>query len=324
MTSGDLRVRRATEADLEAILAVAAAALGWQTGEPHAELFRWKHLENPFGASPMWVAEDGDRIAGFRAFMRWELRDGDGGRLRAVRAVDTATHPNYQRRGIFSMLTTRAVEEATAEGVDIVFNTPNEQSRAGYLKLGWIDIGRLPVVMRPTSAASLIRMARARVPAAKWSNPCDLGTAAPDGLDGALDGLISGQPAPAGLATALSPEVLRWRYRLQPLHYRVWAPDGVEAGLVVFRLRARGPGTECAVTHVLAPEGHPGRRRELIRGLARSVDADYLLGIGRPDWRAGLVPVPKQGPRLTARSLATDPPGAVADWDFSLGDIELF
>jgi len=31
-----------------------------------------------------------------------------------------------------------------------------------------------------------------------------------------------------------------------------------------------------------------------------------------------------QGPRLTARSVTTDPPTEIADWHFELGDIELF
>lgn len=39
-------------------------------------LFRWKHVDTPFGRSFMLVAERGGRIIGFRAFMRWQLSDG--------------------------------------------------------------------------------------------------------------------------------------------------------------------------------------------------------------------------------------------------------
>ena len=52
----------------------------------------------------------------------------------------------------------QGVEEMTAEGVDVVFNTPNTQSRPGYLKMGWIDVGRLPVAARPTGLRSLVRL----------------------------------------------------------------------------------------------------------------------------------------------------------------------
>ena len=109
-----------------------------------------------FGASPIWLAEIDGQIAGYRAFMRWELVDASGRLWRAVRAVDTATHPDFQRRGIFSRLTMHAVEEMRDEGGDIVFNTPNTQSRPGYLKMGWIDVGRLPVAIRPTSVSSTL------------------------------------------------------------------------------------------------------------------------------------------------------------------------
>lgn len=328
MADTDITVRRATEADLQRIVHVGAAALGWKAGEPNEALFRWKHVDNPFGPSPIWLAESGDRLAGYRAFMRWELVNGTGARRTAVRAVDTATHPDFQRRGIFRTLTMQGVEEMTAEGVDVVFNTPNEQSRPGYLKMGWVDVGRLPIAARVTGLGSVLRVARARVAADKWSEATDVGVDAGEWLasvaDSDLTALVGSQPLPAGWSTALSADVVRWRYSLEPLRYRVWCPDGADAGVVVFRIRRRGGARECAVGHVLAPDGDAGRRRALLRGLAKAVDADYLLTIGGPDLRAGLVPAPGQGPRLTARSLASDPPAAVDGWSFQLGDIEIF
>jgi hypothetical protein len=64
-------IRPAEPGDLDAIVDLAGTALGWDAEGPHAELFRWKHLENPFGASPMWVAEHDGELAGFRTFLRW-------------------------------------------------------------------------------------------------------------------------------------------------------------------------------------------------------------------------------------------------------------
>ena len=160
MVDSSITIRRASDADLDEIIAVGAAALGWKPNEPNSELFRWKHVDNPFGASPIWLAEIDGQIAGYRAFMRWELVDASGRLWRAVRAVDTATHPDFQRRGIFSRLTMHAVEEMRDEGGDIVFNTPNTQSRPGYLKMGWIDVGRLPVAIRPTSVSSTLAAGR--------------------------------------------------------------------------------------------------------------------------------------------------------------------
>ena len=73
--------------------------------------------------------------------MRWEFQRGDEV-FRCVRAVDTATHPDYQGRGLFTRLTKAALPELVADGVKFVFNTPNDQSRPGYLKMGWQAVGR--------------------------------------------------------------------------------------------------------------------------------------------------------------------------------------
>src|SRR5690606_25693858 len=127
--------------DEGAVLGLIEAALGRRPDPRNAAFFAWKHRENAFGASPAWVAVDGDRVVGFRTLMRWEF-DTPEGPVRAVRAVDTATHPDHQGRGIFSALTRRAVEELQNDGVGFVFNTPNDKSRPGYLKMGWREVGR--------------------------------------------------------------------------------------------------------------------------------------------------------------------------------------
>src|SRR4029450_6913661 len=121
----------------------------------------WKHLENPFGASPAWVATVDGQVAGLRIFQRWRFRRGDD-LVPAVRAVDTATEPAFRGQGIFSRLTLQAVDEMKAEGVAFVFNNPNQNSRPGFLKMGWVVLGQLPVVARPPRRPSaLLRMARA-------------------------------------------------------------------------------------------------------------------------------------------------------------------
>src|SRR5262249_36544520 len=118
-------------------------------------LFEWKHLANPFGRSIAIVAELEGSIVGLRALMRWEL-EAAGTKVAAVRAVDTATDPEVQRRGIFSGLTTDALDVSRDEGVDLVLNTPNDRSRPGYVKMGWQVVGTCRVwvkVRRPVRLA---------------------------------------------------------------------------------------------------------------------------------------------------------------------------
>ena len=139
-----ITTRHLGESDVLPVLDLLRAALG----EPPLlrrtpELFAWKHFDNPFGRSLAVVAESDDLIVGLRAFMRWDLVTPAGDTLRCVRAVDTATHPDYQRRGIFRRLTEETLELALAENMDLVFNTPNEKSGAGYLSMGWTKSGLL-------------------------------------------------------------------------------------------------------------------------------------------------------------------------------------
>lgn len=324
MPEPDVVIRPATTADRPAILELAADALGWAAGEPHGELFAWKHDDNPFGASPMWVAESEGRLAGFRTFLRWRFVTASGSSVDAVRAVDTATAPSFQGRGIFTRLTLAALEDLRTEGVAFVFNTPNDQSRPGYLKMGWEQLGRVPVAVRVRSPSAAARMARARTPADKWSLPLTVGEPAADGFTGeGARALLGRLPPPRGLTTARSPVFLAWRYGLAHLAYRVLAdPAGLEHGAVVFRARRRGAATEVVVADELAPTAAAGRR--LVRRVAELTGADYLIRTGRTDLASRFVTLPRQGPILTWRAVTARAPTPLGEWQLALGDIELF
>jgi GNAT superfamily N-acetyltransferase len=328
--SATLDVRQATDADLPAVLALLQASLGWVPDDAYARFFAWKHHESPFGRSPAWVAVDPEadgRIVGFRTFSRWQF-DRGGDTVDAVRAVDTATHPDYQGRGIFSALTRRALDELAAEGVGFVFNTPNDRSRPGYLKMGWQLVERLPVAATPRSPLSLVRLARARTPADKWSAPTDAGVPVADVLAdaAAVDALLAAaRPADDRLRTRRSPDYLAWRYGFPPLHYRaIVAPGGVGEGMVVFRLRRRGAALEAAVCEQIVPVGDERTAPRLVRRLLRDSGADHAVQIGRARPSTGLLPVPGQGPTLVWRDVTETTMPPADRWALALGDIELF
>src|SRR4051794_8339181 len=100
--------RLASADDLPAILELCRRALGWT--DVSTRFLEWKHLESPFGQSLMVVAVDGQRVVGFRAFLRWEFVDAHGQVVRAARAVDTATDPDHRRQGLFRSLTLDGLE----------------------------------------------------------------------------------------------------------------------------------------------------------------------------------------------------------------------
>jgi GNAT superfamily N-acetyltransferase len=320
-------VRKATEADRDEIIQLCRASLGWRDGDPNEQLFAWKHDDNAFGASPSWVAVDATAgIVGLRVFMRWRFREPSGSTFTAVRAVDTATHPDWQGKGIFRRLTLGAIPDLRADGVDVIFNTPNDKSRPGYLKMGWSQVGRVPVGVRPTSVRSLSTMARARTAADLWSESTDLGLDA-GAVFADVDGVerLLSRCGPADrITTDRTGDYLRWRYSFAPLRYRVvLLGDRLEEGVVVVRLRRRGPALECAVCDLIVPSG--ASARGAMASIASTSAADYLLRCSGPaDVLDGFVPAPQLGPILTWRPICRTGAPHMRDLCLSLGDVELF
>lgn len=100
--------------------------------------FRWKHINNPFGQSYGLLATDNNKIIGLRMFMFWKFYNKNR-IVTALRPVDTVVDKNYRGKGLFKKLTLQGLEENKGN-YDIIFNTPNENSLPGYLKMGWAKI----------------------------------------------------------------------------------------------------------------------------------------------------------------------------------------
>ncbi len=331
-----LLVRPALPVDLPEMVALAGRSLGWRPEDPNEALFRWKHERSPFGPSPAWLAVHEGSVVGIRVLMRWQFLDAAGRTIDAVRAVDTATDPGYQGLGIFSRLTRGAVDALAAAGVAFVFNTPNDQSRPGYLKLGWEILGRVPVGVALQRPSGVARMLRARVPAGKWSMATDVGEAGAAvfgpaavpadraGLAALLDGLAARADRPL-LATNRTPEFFGWRYADGPLAYRVLRRGRhLEDGFVVFRLRSRGDAVEATICDLVVPDDDARERGALVRCVLAETGADYAIAVRGGAAPSGLLPLPGQGPVFTWRALQRTTVPPLGGWELRLGDIELF
>lgn len=310
-----VEIRRAGPDDTPAILHLMATTLGW-TGPWAPRLFRWKHLENPFGESPLWVAEHDGAVIGVRAFLRWRFRRGDEV-LTAVRAVDTATHPDHRGAGLFTALTLHGLDALRDEGIDFVFNTPNDQSRPGYLKMGWIPVGQLAVSALPRSPLALLAMARSRQPAELETMSVAGGVPFATWFANA-----AGRPQPPAdvraLATDADDAYLHWRFGLQELDYRV-----VEAGTAAVVVRARRRGTATELVHA-ATFGDRQDEGRALRAAVRALGADHALSLGPARLADGRIPVPGVGPTLTWRALRCLAAPPLPNWALTMGDVELF
>lgn len=310
-------IRPYRDADLDEVLELLRIALG-ETPllQRTPALFAWKHLENPFGRSIMLVAETGGKLVGFRSLMRWELMTPHGEIVKCVRPVDTATHPGFQRRGIFRRLTLEALDIAKGEGVELVFNTPNKRSGAGYAAMGWLEVGAIEVLLRPS-----LRMMRRSGRDRQFPEPADVieDPAPPDDLAPVR------RPA-QGLTTRRDSAYLHWRFARHPTaHYSV---VGNGDGQAVLRPNLRRGRRELVISDMFGFQP-----RVAARAARRNSHPDYLVASfqrGTPERtaliRSGLFPVPGLNAlNLYVRPLVTLPIDAtsLSAWDLTLSDLEL-
>lgn len=327
----EIEIRPMADADLDEIVELLGRALGPAPGgADRRELFVWKHLENHFGRSIALVAEDDGRIVGLRAFMRWEF-DGPSGPYRAVRAVDTATDPAVQRRGIFSRLTRAALEACREDGVDLVFNTPNQKSLPGYLKMGWTQVTRWPIWLRVRRPLALGGAALRRDLSPGGPMPVAPGVLVP-AAEALGDGLaLHPEAVPDRVHTRRSLPYLRWRYASGPIPYHALTADDAT---VILRVRSRGRLPEAVVTEVIAPDAATARRA--LSAAVRASGAGHAAAHFGPQWparaglrRAGFLHPPRAGMTFTVRPVSdrTGPGGGFTNretWSFTLGDLEVF
>ena len=329
-------VRAGTAADTPEILKLIATSYECQSDPSRLRYWLWKHEQNPFGASPCLVGTSDGRIVGVRMFLRWVWCSGDQ-TVRAVRAVDTATLPEWRGKGVFSRLTMRLVEQMQDEGVRFIYNTPNGKSMPGYLKMGWAPVTRIPLWVRPVRLSMAARRAFSNVP-----------TPLPTFEHfGTITEVLEDRRLPAFLRnvaihderyhTPRTTSYLGWRYGNIPgisyaarLHV-----DGDAGALVIARGRVRGHLCEVTISELLVTPSTRGVQigRALLADLVRSTDADYVAACAAKGTverqalaRAGFLPVPYLGPHFTARRLDSTglDPAQWGNWRCSIGDLEVF
>ena len=322
-----------------ALLELARLALG-ETRERRKtpELWSWKHGRNPFGRSQGLYAWDTEaaRAIGLRMLMRWSFRRADASIVRALRAVDTATHPDWRRRGIFSTLTRRALEDARKEAC-FIFNTPNAASFAGYEKLGWKNVARFSIFRRtlvaPRSAASGepwdVCFSRGVLPFSEFleRHARQARTIVRDWEE--MRGC-------SGLRTPRSLAYLRWRYAGHPqIRYGVQAlvVRGALLGWLVLRPRIESQKRKVMITEMFLKEKDLGLGRELVESAMVNLRAEHVLSHfasrsfeQRVLRTSSFARVPDRSTFFAVKKLRTTKPDPLLakSWDLSLGDLEVF
>jgi hypothetical protein len=337
-TEYDIRCARPDET--ERILALVKLSLGEGAIPRSTAFWNWKHKQNPFGESPCLVADVHGEIVALRTFMRWRWRSNDD-EIQSVRAVDTATHPNWRHKGIFAALTNRLVEKMCRDDVQFIFNTPNAKSRAGYMKLGWQNLGRPNIWVKPLRPFRLFRQ--------KLTNaPLDGRVACPDTrrcagnllADATLDAHLTAIPARREITAPRTQPYLLWRYAAVPgfEYCATWQLSGADTAIVIHRTKARSRALEFRICEFIVGPTRTALRngRRVLREALQASASDYATAMARLDSAearvlaaCGFLPVPHAGPVFTVRPLiagavAMPDPTRRSSWRLSLGALELF
>lgn len=327
-----MEIREATEADIPAIVALLKLSLGESLMPKSERYWRWKHIENPFGRSPVLLCWEGNMLIGVRAFMRWEWKE-DKKIYSAVRAVDTATHTEHQGKGIFKRLTLALVDFCRQQKDDFVFNTPNKQSKPGYLKMGWQEAGKLPINV---NLARPIGMMRNLIYKSDLIKPEDSSLRyylEHPGLESLIESRLN---QTKNITTNVSKDYLKWRYLDVPVADYVAmgeAEGNTLTGLIVGRIKKTRLGNEFRVTDFFLKEDNAGEGLlKQIKKNKKMWKIDYCTITGTTGDRQKKflrqfslrIPV---GPVVTIRALGLTDLSALKNfnkWSPSLGDLELF
>lgn len=346
-----LIVRPYNRAAVPTLLDLTRTTLGDSGAVRKTETFwDWKHEDNPFGSSYGLYAWDeaANRAAALRVLMCWQFQSNNGQTIRAVRAVDTATHPAYQRQGLFSALTQEAISQLTTADVDFIYNTPNHRSLPGYLKLGWQVVAKWPLfikLLRPVQVANKIILRRSKEEGNASLFEAYFGPAILtwgqflEQYQAAIPELLtcwSRQRQTVGLRTPRTIDYLQWRYGRHPhIRYGFYPVEqnGRLIGFTILRPNLRYGLREAVLTELFLNEPNLKLGRQLIQQLTTQLQADYLIAHFAAHTfehkllkRSGFWRVPRRGLTFTFRPLKSH----LADlnqpttWDLSLGDLELF
>ena len=308
-------IRNATPEDIPAIVVLLQLSLGENLIKKSEITWNFKHVGNPFGVSHVLLAYEDGILLGVRAFMKWQWQFG-ANIWTTYRAVDTATHPDYQGKGIFKKLTLQALDEIQKEGETFVFNTPNQYSRPGYLKMGWQIIDTIELAVIPTVLYAIPCFF------SKVNPENTISTAQLDQLCMAYNLDLLNRKV---IFTPKSAAYLKWRYEENPLQeYLIFSSKD---WYMAFYIKKHRFFNELRVVESIGSKFyHKQMQKTLLRYAFQK--RCWLITTANKDL-FGCKIYGKFGPKLTIKSLAKDSDFintayTIQNWQYSLGDLELF
>lgn len=267
--------------------------------------WRWRFEDGPVEEICIDLAWHGERLAGQYAVLPVRvLRDGEE-RLWGL-SLDTVTHPDFRRRGVFRALTEHLYDRIRPR-VEVVFGFPG--ARASYFgmyqKLGWTRIEPHPKLVRVGAVPQ--RITRGRPPLRALAAGVDRLAAHAQDIHAAIssqilsdrrvvvevsgsipedaDALWDRMSRGAGIRVVTDERYLRWRYERHPLHrYRfvTMRRSGDLSGLAV--IRPPQAGETGSFGHLLEVLVDPSCRTQAVASLVANSIRTLQAMDGRTIW----------------------------------------
>lgn len=185
------------------------------------EQLAWLYQHNPDGPALGFDAFDQGQLVAHYVLLPSRIRTANG-EMRALLSLNTATHPGWQGRGLFTQLAKQALEMAREQGFGAAYGVANANSTPGFVrKLGFTLVAPL------RAQVGLFRPATVRAAAPT----CDF-------------------------ERVWTPQSLHWRTHWPANPVQTVAGP---AGSVLFQARTQLPGL--LATDQLTLEAEPDRRR---------------------------------------------------------------
>jgi hypothetical protein len=146
--------------DEHALIALTGIALERKIG---LDGWNWLFADNPAGQGIFSLADHDGRIVGqyvvipIRMLVKGQVITG-------AQSMDTMTHPDYRRQGMFTTLAKEVYGKLRSPEIPVAYGFPNDASHPGFVgKLSWITLTDLPIILRPLRLSSLLS-SRVKIP----------------------------------------------------------------------------------------------------------------------------------------------------------------
>lgn len=259
------------------------------------EYYEWKCYKNPVLQGEVWIAEDGNTLVGMKSMTPKKIKILDKVVIGAETG-DTFTHPDYQRRGIFTNLFRHAKEIGLDREIGFIYGTPNQNSLPGYiLKLNYAQIPiELRSLVKPLCTKRLLQTKLRFSPLASvlslviavvFKTIFTIGTSRIAKSDVCIrqemsfpnDIAILWEQTSRNYDVALirTKDYLEWRYVTNPETYLILIArnsNGAILGYMVAKDTFHGDIPTCTITDFLILEEDPNIFKQLLIALFQKLD----------------------------------------------------